>query len=500
MVENMLMPVQLVPNKWNPNVMQSEEFQALKKDMQNSGPDEIDAVLVSPFDIFYIEANVESLPDCFVIVDGEHRWTAAKELGWDLLRCDVKDITEEDAKGICYRKNKDRGSIDPFKEAALFKSEVDAGLTQKVIAEKFLVDPTTVSHRLSLLKLAPEVKEKISMLPRGTVTPSHLEPIASLPEEEQVKVELVSRWDTDRARSVQDIADDVKRTKERLAEKKALSDALKSAKFPVCPKCGAAPDSIHRCGLPIVCCSSGLSWDPEHQWNLETGEPQYRPVRVSESLDKKKEPQLSSVIRSNFTCKQIAEAFFSSIKAVLPDLESAGKISIHGKLKGESFSVNFCHGPNGMDVSVGYGKGSRGLSFRAETKEYQSGHKSKIECGCYQPKQEDLNQYSMFIDNAFKNILLPLPEKMKPAKPEAVADLPGDFRPYCVVCGGRFEDDKTVHYQSQIYCELCALLCNLPGHECEDAALNAKALARRETLRAEGKVLETPTTAEVHTR
>ncbi len=485
MVEEMFSPSQLVANKFNPNVMQPEEFAALKKDMQNVGPKEIDMVLVSPYDIFYIEVkDLQSQPDVYVIVDGEHRWTASKELLWSELRCDVKEITEEDAKGICYRKNKDRGTIDPFKEAALFKSEVDLGLTQKEIAEKFIVDSTTVSHRLSLLKLVPEIKEEISKMPRGMITPSHLEPIATLPEGEQKKISL-TRWG-DEIKPVQDIAEEVRRVKQVLSEKEELKKAVAAAKFPNCPKCGKEPaGESYSSKFPFVRCSSG---DYYHSWNLQTGKMEHELVKVSESLDEKKEPQISGIIRSNFTIKQLAEAFFNSIHAVLPDLDSASKISINGKLKGEPFSLNFEAGSARMSVSVSQGENyRRHLSFSAEAKDYQSGHKSKVDIGVYQPKQKDLDQHAAFIDNAFKNVLLPLPEK-KPHVDVVAENLP-KISVYCTICNQPIEESNAYRHDGKVYCGYHAMLCNVPPLGCEDDALTKKALKEREQLRGEGKVL-----------
>ena len=167
--------------------MAPEDYQALKADMLLVGPKKIGSVLASPYLVFYpCEDNEENRQfyaefSTYVIVDGQHRHQAATELKWSELKVDVQDITEEEAKGICYRKSKEHGTIDPFKEAALFKRELDL-MSQKEIAAKYLVDPSTVSHRLSLLKLVPEVLEQVAKMPRGTVTPSHLEPATFLPE------------------------------------------------------------------------------------------------------------------------------------------------------------------------------------------------------------------------------------------------------------------------------------------------------------------------------
>ena len=75
MTDQLVLVCMIQPNRFNPNVMQDEEFQALKKDMQVHGPVGIDPVLVSPFNAFYLSETKSR--DDYVIIDGEHRWKAA---------------------------------------------------------------------------------------------------------------------------------------------------------------------------------------------------------------------------------------------------------------------------------------------------------------------------------------------------------------------------------------------------------------------------------------
>jgi ParB/RepB/Spo0J family partition protein len=418
-VDNILVAL-IEPNKFNPNVMQDTEFQALKQDMKQNGSEGIDPILVSPYRCFY--AGEEANP-FYVIVDGEHRWKAAKELLWESIRCEVRELNEEEAKSLSYRKNKDRGTIDPFKEAELFKSELDLGLKQADVAEKFLVDPSTVSHRLSLLKLSPEVKKQIEKLPRGTVTPSHLEPIAALPEGEQKKIELVNKYGSGEVRSVRDISDEAKRVKERLADELSLKKALETAKFPKCPKCKSPPGEISYQKLPWVDCSK-QPHDSEHSWNLQTGEPRYKPTYTRQSSEKAKRPEVSRVIRSNFIVKDLADAFFLSIRETLPQLENAKEINVAGIIGKEGFRVEFHRYGGTMRVYVTSGSSSIGIT--AEEKAYRTGEKSKVDISDWNPTKEDITRHIEFIDNAFKNVLLPLPEKKTKRLKEDTPELPGD--------------------------------------------------------------------------
>ncbi|MGA2682221.1 MAG: ParB/RepB/Spo0J family partition protein [Candidatus Bathyarchaeia archaeon] len=416
----------LQPNRFNPNVMQATEFHALRQDMELNGPEGIDPVLVSPYRCFYMGEDANPF---YVIVDGEHRWKAAKELCWNEIRCEVRELNEQEAKVICYRKNKDRGTIDPLKEAALFKGELDLQFSQKDIAEMFLVDQSTVSQRLSLLKLVPEVLAEAKKFPRGNITVSHLEPIASLPEGEQKKISLENRWEKGQARTVREITDEVHRIKEELAAKESLRKALETAKFPKCPKCKQAPSAATYQKLPWVRCSSG---NYDHTWNLDTGKLEYESTSTSRRTSQPR-PEVSNIIRSNFTIDELSEAFFKTIHAVLPKLDAASKISITGLIDKTMFIVSFDHGPNGMHVYVDYG--GQSISFGAEPKQYHTGQKSKIDMGIYQPKQADLDRHLEFIENAFKNILLPLPEKKpKRLREEIPAVAAAEETPRVVPC------------------------------------------------------------------
>jgi hypothetical protein len=229
-----------------------------------------------------------------------------------------------------------RGTIDPFKEAALFKSELEF-MNQKEIADKYLVDPSTVSHRLSLLRLVPEVVEQVSKLPRGTVTPSHLEPIATLPEGEQKSIKITSqawngnRWG-DAVRTVEDLTEEAKRVKEKLAKKEALRKALMGAQFGKCPTCGQEPKEISYKGLPWVECSSGHY---DHQWNIETGKAAYKQETYSnQDLDgKKSEPVRTSVLRCAHTTKELSQTFEQRIKETLSKLAKIEHLQVRGSLR-----------------------------------------------------------------------------------------------------------------------------------------------------------------------
>jgi ParB family chromosome partitioning protein len=155
----------IVPNDYNTNVMPPGAYERLVEDMRENGPKAIGPILV------------RRVGKKFEIVDGFNRWRAAKQLGWKTIHADTTDVSLEEAKVINYRKNSERGTIDPFREAELFKSEIDAGATQEEVAARYGVDRSQVGYRLSLLRIPGRVRGFIDVT---RVTPSQLEVIAKV--------------------------------------------------------------------------------------------------------------------------------------------------------------------------------------------------------------------------------------------------------------------------------------------------------------------------------
>jgi ParB/RepB/Spo0J family partition protein len=393
-------------NDWNPNVMADTEYQALKQDMHVHGVNGVDPILVSPKGVFQLEGEIagEAWTQAFkvkgyVIIDGEHRWKAAKELGWKQVCCTSEGIKEEDAKALCYRRNRERGTIDPFKEALLFKTELPK-LTQAKIAGKYGVDQSTVSHRLSLLKLDESILEKVGDLPRGIITPSHLEPIATLDVKDQKTafkeaiITPMKSWD--RQPSVRDIGAYVARIKEERAIEAAIAKALETAKFPKCPNCcKGAPKRIHHKGLPWVTCGNCY-----HDWNLETGKGLYEPIIDRQNrLDGKSEPIKPKTIRCAHTVKELHSIFVDRIKELIPKI-TVSQIKVHGKLEGAEFGFEITSYGQSMSISWHQG-GSTWMGFRAEVHDYKSGEKSAVDAGS-PGNVEDVKQ---LIENAFQGKL-----------------------------------------------------------------------------------------------
>jgi len=75
-------PIDLIdPNDYNPNVMPDSRFNALKTSIDTLG-------LGQPIMVRPKEGRYE-------IIDGEKRWTACKDLGWERVPCQIADIKDD---------------------------------------------------------------------------------------------------------------------------------------------------------------------------------------------------------------------------------------------------------------------------------------------------------------------------------------------------------------------------------------------------------------------
>jgi len=146
-------------NNYNPNVMSGEKFEALKDFCQTNGAEQLDPIWVR-----------RDGPQGFEVIDGEHRWKAAKDVGWKRLRAFIIDMGVEDAKAFNVRKNRERGQIDAFKLARIFKKLKDHGLKETEIAKKFGYSISskgacsTVSELIDIAEREEEIKEKLEKL------------------------------------------------------------------------------------------------------------------------------------------------------------------------------------------------------------------------------------------------------------------------------------------------------------------------------------------------
>ena len=100
---------QLVPNPWNPNVMTEEDLQKEMASISEFG-------FVDPMTVRWMGSE-----DVYQIIDGEHRWKAAKRLGLESVPCIILEATDEVAEQLTIVLNDLRGRPNEEKLAALVR-------------------------------------------------------------------------------------------------------------------------------------------------------------------------------------------------------------------------------------------------------------------------------------------------------------------------------------------------------------------------------------------
>jgi ParB/RepB/Spo0J family partition protein len=140
---------QIAPSDLNPNRMTIEEFQGLVDSVKNAGFLWSNPIIVRP------NGN-----GTYEIVDGEHRWRAAKKLGIGKVPCDIVEMDDLEADRHRVILNKDRGSLDYFKLSKLLNRNYERynhnGMTQKKLGELFGFSRPTVAN---LLPIFPRLKK-----------------------------------------------------------------------------------------------------------------------------------------------------------------------------------------------------------------------------------------------------------------------------------------------------------------------------------------------------
>lgn len=153
---------ELNENPWNPNEMPEEVFDKLKQEYERVGY--LQPVLVRP-----VEEDGE---ERYEIVDGEHRWRAARQKGIEEINVVVKEMSDEDAKATTLNMNDVKGSDNPIRLAELLKDLQEEGNTTEELDELLLMEEEEIKQHELLLD-APdedEVAEELNELDDGEDT------------------------------------------------------------------------------------------------------------------------------------------------------------------------------------------------------------------------------------------------------------------------------------------------------------------------------------------
>lgn len=138
----------------------------------------------------------------YEVISGAHRLAAAERLGWSGIEATVKDLRDEDARGLAIKTNRMQKEMKDEEIGELCKELYeDYGLSEEEIANITGMAPRTVQDKITLvMDLDDEVYELVKA---GELAARKGLVVATLPEDDQMRfVERMQEegWSRDEAR------------------------------------------------------------------------------------------------------------------------------------------------------------------------------------------------------------------------------------------------------------------------------------------------------------
>ncbi|HZH39240.1 MAG TPA: ParB/RepB/Spo0J family partition protein [Bacillales bacterium] len=128
-----------------------QEFESLTSSIKEHGL--LQPILIRPYQ------------NNFEIVAGHRRFHACKSLRWRHIPCKIRELSDKQAFEIQITENIQRKSMSALEEAEAFRKYVQdlgwGGVTE--LSKKIGKSEEYVSHRIQLLKLPQDIKEKIML-------------------------------------------------------------------------------------------------------------------------------------------------------------------------------------------------------------------------------------------------------------------------------------------------------------------------------------------------
>jgi len=141
--------------------------------------------------------------DSYEVVSGAHRLSAARQLDWPEIEAEVKDLSEEDARGLAIKTNRMQKEMEDEEVGELCKElYTEHGLSQGEIANLTGMSESAVQKKITLvMDLEDSVYEKVKS---GELPARKAIIVAQLPQEDQP--EFTRRlqengWNRDEARA-----------------------------------------------------------------------------------------------------------------------------------------------------------------------------------------------------------------------------------------------------------------------------------------------------------
>lgn len=166
----------------------------------------------------------------YQIIAGERRWRAARLAGLRKVPAVVKDVNARQMLELALIENIQRADLNPVEEALAYQALTqEFGLTQEAVAKQVGKDRTTISNLLSLLRLAPRVRETLINQPEN-FTEGHARPLVNIAsEEDQVRAmeQIVAQHLT--VRQAEELAGRIKNSEDIESAIRNISDPPRRA-------------------------------------------------------------------------------------------------------------------------------------------------------------------------------------------------------------------------------------------------------------------------------
>jgi len=168
------------PNSYNPSPRDSVTIQNLTRDRKLHGPHAFAPILIYPCTCKRIKRKH------FELNDGEKRWFVLKTARDKTIGSQVLPVIDESsARSLAYRRAREHGVIDEFREAELFEWESKQGKTYREIADSYALTESYVKNRITLVGIPPRIRR---IVPCGTFSGSMWEVVARSRTEAIMKV------------------------------------------------------------------------------------------------------------------------------------------------------------------------------------------------------------------------------------------------------------------------------------------------------------------------
>jgi len=168
--------------------------------------------LINPITVKYSTTD-----DKWIIIAGERRYRAAKQLGWTEITCVIKDenLTDAEFLEIQIAENTQRKNLNALEEAKGYQQMMDAfGFNGKQVAERLGVSSNKVNRSVRLLSLPADIRAEVG----AGVLPKSL-----LREVQKLKSETEQRQLIEDYKQSGSLSDATKQVKQKKSSKKPVA-------------------------------------------------------------------------------------------------------------------------------------------------------------------------------------------------------------------------------------------------------------------------------------